>query len=232
MTTSTRIKDMPDRERPRERLVELGADGLRDAELIAILLRTGMKGVSAIDLGRELLKRYDSLTGLARCSVPELAGVKGVGMAKAVQLAAAFGLAQRIARESFARRKVDSPELVWELLGTEMRALHRESLRVVLLDTKYHLLRVEEVSLGSLSESIAHPREIFRPALISSAYAVIVVHNHPSGDPSPSRADQNLTRRLREAAELLQIQLLDHVILGNAAGGRQPWFSFRESGTL
>jgi DNA repair protein RadC len=229
---SLTIHELPEHERPREKLAAHGAKALSDSELIAILLRTGMKGVSAIDLGRELLKRYDSLTGLARCSVPELAGIKGVGMAKAVQLAAAFGLAQRIARESFARRKVDSPELVWELLGAEMRALHRESLRVVLLDTKYHLLRVEEVSLGSLSESIAHPREIFRPALISSAYAVIVVHNHPSGDPTPSRADQNLTRRLREAADLLQIQLLDHVILGNAAGGRQPWFSFRESGTL
>jgi DNA repair protein RadC len=229
---SLTIHELPEGERPREKLAAHGAAALSDGELIAILLRTGMKGVSAIDLGRELVKRYDSLTGLARCSVPELAENKGIGLAKAVQLAAAFGLAQRIARESFTRRKLDSPELVWELLGTEMRALNRESLRVVLLDTKYHLLRVVEVSLGSLSESIAHPREIFRPALIHAAYALIVVHNHPSGDPTPSRADQNLTRRLREAAELLQIHLLDHVILGNTDGGRQPWFSFREAGTL
>jgi DNA repair protein RadC len=113
-----------------------------------------------------------------------------------------------------------------------MRALHRESLRAVLLDTKFHLMRVEEISLGSLNESVAHPREIFRPALIHSAYAVIVVHNHPSGDPAPSGADRQLTRRLAEAASLLQIQLLDHVIIGSADNGRVPYFSFREAGLL
>lgn len=229
---SMTIHELPEAERPREKLAARGAAALSDSELIAIVLRTGMKGASAIDLGRQLLVRYGSLSALARCTVPELAEIKGVGLAKAVQLAASFGLAQRVARESITRRKLDSPNLVWELLGTEMRALHRESLRVVLLDTKYHLLRVEEISLGSLSESVAHPREIFRPAFIYAAYAVIVAHNHPSGDPTPSRADHNLTRRLREAAELLQIQLLDHVIIGNADGGRQPWFSFRESGVL
>lgn len=229
---SLTIHELPAEERPREKLAALGAPALSDSELIAILLRTGLKGASAIDLGRELLKRHGSLSALTRCTVAELATIKGIGLAKAVQLAAAFGLAQRIARESLTKRKLDSPALIWELLGTEMRALHRESLRVVLLDTKYHLLRVEEISLGSLSESVAHPREIFRPALIYAAYAVVVVHNHPSGDPAPSRADHNLTRRLREAAELLQIQLLDHVIVGNGDAGRQPWFSFREAGAL
>src|SRR5678815_829862 len=232
MLRSLTIHELPADERPREKLAALGVSGLSDSELIAILLRTGLKGVSAIDLGRELIKRHGSLSALTRCSVTELAGIKGIGPAKAVQLVAAFGLAQRIARESLAKRKLDSPALIWELLGTEMRTLHRESLRVVLLDTKYHLMRVEEISLGSLSESVAHPREIFRPALLYAAYAVVVVHNHPSGDPTPSRADHNLTRRLREAAELLQIQLLDHVIVGNADAGRQPWFSFREAGAL
>jgi len=232
MLRSLTIHELPADERPREKLAALGVSGLSDSELIAILLRTGLKGVSAIDLGRELIKRHGSLSALTRCTVTELASIKGIGPAKAVQLVAAFGLAQRIARESLAKRKLDSPALIWELLGTEMRTLHRESLRVVLLDTKYHLMRVEEISLGSLSESVAHPREIFRPALLYAAYAVVVVHNHPSGDPTPSRADHNLTRRLREAAELLQIQLLDHVIVGNADAGRQPWFSFREAGAL
>jgi DNA repair protein RadC len=113
-----------------------------------------------------------------------------------------------------------------------MRMLHKESLRVILLDTKYHLLRIEEVSLGSINESIAHPRDVFRPAIISSAYAVIVVHNHPSGDPSPSQSDHSLTRRLNEAAELLQIRLLDHIIIGAPAEGRAPYFSFKEAGVL
>ena len=112
-----------------------------------------------------------------------------------------------------------------------MRMLHKESLRIILLDTRYHMLRIEEVSLGSVNESIAHPRDVFRPAIIFSAYAVIVVHNHPSGDPSPSQADHSLTRRLSEAAELLQIKLLDHIIIGAPVQGRPP-FSFKEAGVL
>ena len=152
----------------------------------------------------------------------ELAAIKGIGMAKAVQLAAAFGLGSRLAQEKLARSKIDSPQLVYDLLGAEMRALNRESLRVMLLDTRYHLLRMEEISLGSVNESIAHPREIFRPAIIHSAYAVIVVHNHPSGDPTPSEADHRLTRRLAEAAQLLQIQLCDHVIIGSPGRIARP----------
>ncbi len=226
------IHELPEQERPREKLAGLGAAALSDSELIAILLRSGIPGASAIDLGRQLLMRFESLGGLSRCSVSELARIKGIGLAKAVQLAAAFGLASRLARETLVRQRLDSPDLIWQLLGSEMRALHKESLRVILLDTKYQLLRVEEISLGSVNESIAHPREIFRPALIHSAFALIVVHNHPSGDPSPSQADHSLTRRLAEAAQLLQIRFLDHVILGAADNGRQPWFSFREAGVL
>lgn len=226
------IHELPEQERPREKLAGLGAAALSDSELIAILLRSGIPGASAIDLGRQLLMRFESLGGLSRCSVSELARIKGIGLAKAVQLAAAFGLASRLARETLVRQRLDSPDLIWQLLGSEMRALHKESLRVILLDTKYQLLRVEEISLGSVNESIAHPREIFRPALIHSAFALIVVHNHPSGDPAPSQADHSLTRRLAEAAQLLQIRFLDHVILGAADNGRQPWFSFREAGVL
>ncbi len=229
---SPKIREMPEQERPREKLAALGAGALADCELLAILLRTGMKGVSAIDMGRQLLQRYGSLGAIARCSVPELSKIKGLGPTKAVQLAAAFGLATRVARESLTRQKIDSPELIYELVGTEMRALSKESLRVILLDTKYHLLRVHEVSLGSLNESIAHPREIFQPAVLYSAYAFILVHNHPSGDPSPSDADRRLTVRLNEIARLLQIQMLDHVIIGSADNGRQPYFSFREAGVI
>ena len=169
---------------------------------------------------------------MSRWSVRELAKIKGIGAAKAAQLAAAFGLGQRLAGENFRGQRIEQPEQVYELLGFEMRALHKESFRILLLDTRYHLIRSEEVSLGSVNESIAHPRDVFRPAIIHSAYAVIVAHNHPSGDPSPSQADHSLTRRLREAAELLQIKLLDPVIIGAPGEGRAPYFSFKEMGVL
>jgi DNA repair protein RadC len=227
-----RIHELPEQDRPREKLAAHGASALSDSELIAILLRTGLPGANAVDVARQLLTKYQSLGGLARCSVKELSAIKGVGPAKAVQLAAAFGLATRLARETLTRQRLDTPELIYDLLGAEMRALTKESLRVVLLDTKFLLMRIEEISLGSLNESIAHPREIFRPAIAYSAYGVILVHNHPSGDPSPSNADLRLTRKLREAAELLEIQFLDHVIIGNADNGRRPYFSFREASLM
>jgi DNA repair protein RadC len=227
-----KIREMPAQERPREKLAAHGASALTDPELIAILLRTGVPGANAIEVARKLLKNYGSLAGLSRCTVDELAGVRGIGFSKAVQLVAAFGLGQRLARETLSKQKIDSPELVNELVGPEMRRLRKESLRVILLDTRYHLIRVEEVSIGSVNESIAHPRDIFRPALVSSAYAVIVVHNHPSGDASPSQTDHSLTRRLAEAAELLQIKLLDHIIIGAPAEGIPGYFSFKEAGVL
>lgn len=227
-----KIREMPQSERPREKLLGRGAAALTDSELVAILLRTGLPGANAVEVARQLLERYGSLSGLSRCTVKEIASIRGIGAAKAIQLVAAFGLGQRLANERLSRQKLDSPELVHDLVAAEMRTLHKESLRVILLDTRYHLLRMEEVSLGSVNESIAHPRDVFRPAVISSAYAVIVVHNHPSGDPSPSQSDHSLTRRLAEAAELLQIKLLDHIIIGAPGEGRLPYFSFKEAGVL
>jgi DNA repair protein RadC len=227
-----KIREMPADDRPREKLIARGAAALTNAELIAILLRTGLPGANAVQVASQLLERYKSLNGLSRCTVDEIADIPGIGPAKAVQLVAAFGLGQRLAHETLSQEKIDTPELVYSLLAPEMRVLHKESLRVILLDTRYHLVRIHEVSLGSVNESIAHPRDVFRPAVISSAYAVIVVHNHPSGDPSPSQSDHSLTRRLAEAAELLQIKLLDHIIIGAPADGRQPYFSFKEAGVL
>ena len=229
---STRIQELPPDDRPREKLANHGAASLSDSELIAILLRTGLVGVNVIELARQLLQKFQSLGGLARCSVKELASVKGIGPAKAVQLAAAFGLASRLAKESLSKQKIDSPELVYALLGPSMRALSKESLQIILLDTKLQLIRFEEISLGSINESIAHPRDIFRPAILFSAYAVILVHNHPSGDPSPSDADRRITHRLNEVAALLQIKFFDHVIIGSPDNHRLPYFSFREAGLL
>jgi DNA repair protein RadC len=232
MTAQLKIREMPKADRPRERLTARGAGALTDAELIAILLRTGVEGANAVEVARQLIEEYGSLGRLSRCSVKELSKIKGVGFAKAAQLAAAFGLGKRLAEQNFAGRRIEKPEQVYELLGPELQALHKESLRIILLDTRYNLIKSEEISLGSVNESIAHPRDVFRPAIIYSAYAVVVVHNHPSGDPSPSQADHSLTRRLREAAELLQIKLLDHVIIGAPAEGRLSYFSFKEMGAL
>jgi DNA repair protein RadC len=227
-----RIQELPDEDRPREKLLKQGAAALSESELIAILLRTGTVGANAIDVARELLMRYQSLTSLSRRGAKELAEVKGIGLAKAMQLAAAFELGKRLAQESPTRGKVDTPQLVYELLGQEMLMLSRESLRAILLDTRLRLLRVEEISLGTISECIAHPREVFRPALVHSAYAMILAHNHPSGDPSPSAADIQMSRRMSESAKILQIRLLDHVIIGAPAEGRRPYYSFKEAGVL
>jgi DNA repair protein RadC len=227
-----KIREMPQDQRPREKLLARGVSALSDPELIAILLRTGLRGANAVEVGRQLLAKYKSLTGISRCSVKELREIPGIGQTKALELVAAFGLGQRLARETLSKQKLDTPELVSELVGPEMRRLRTESLRVILLDTRYRLLHIEEVSVGSLNESIAHPREIFRPAITYSAYAVIVVHNHPSGDASPSQTDHSLTRRLAEAAELLQIKLLDHIIIGAPSEGSPGYFSFKEAGVL
>jgi DNA repair protein RadC len=227
-----KIREMPQDQRPREKLLVHGVSALSDPELIAILLRTGLRGANAVEVGRQLLEKYKSLTGISRCSVRELRKIPGIGQTKALELVAAFGLGQRLAHETLSKQKLDSPELVSELVGQEMRRLRTESLRVILLDTRYRLLHIEEVSVGSLNESIAHPREIFRPAITYSAYAVIVVHNHPSGDASPSQTDHSLTRRLAEAAELLQIKLLDHIIIGAPSEGKPGYFSFKEAGVL
>jgi DNA repair protein RadC len=227
-----KIREMPADERPREKLLAHGVTALTDAELIGILLRTGRVGANVVDVARELLKSHGSLRELSRCGVDELSRIGGIKKAKAAHLVAAFGLGERLAREMLAKEKLDSPDRIYELLGPEMRQLRKESLRVVLLDTRYRLLRVEEVSRGSVNESIAHPRDIFHPAVAASAYAVIVVHNHPSGDASPSQTDHSLTRRLAEAAELLQIKLLDHIIIGAPIQGSPGYFSFKEAGVL
>lgn len=229
---SLRIQELPDEDRPREKLLKQGSGALSESELIAILLRTGTVGANAVDVARELLLKYQSLSGLSRRNARELAEIKGIGLAKALQLAAAFELGKRLAHETTSAGKMDSPQLIYDLLGMEMRMLSKESLRAVLLDTRLRLIRVEEIALGTVSECMAHPREIFRPAIVHAAYAVVIVHNHPSGDPSPSAADIQMSRRMGEAARLLQIRLIDHVIIGTPGEGRAAYYSFKEAGVL
>ena len=229
---SQNLLELPPDEQPCEKMLFRGLNALSNSELLALLLHPDSPGEPAISLARRLLGEFGSLQGLVRAGIPQIAKIRGMGPARAALLAAAFQLSNRLAIESTARQRIDTPESVWALLGAEMRALQRECLRVLLLDTKHHLLRIEEVSVGSLNESIAHPREVLRPAILQPAYAMLVVHNHPSGDPHPSSADLQFTRRLSEAATLLQIPLLDHVILGSADNDRSPWFSFKKAGLL
>ncbi len=228
------MKDMPAAERPRERLREHGADALSNAELIAILLRTGTRGASALEIGGRLVARYQRLEDLARASLDELGQAPGVGRDKAVTLKAAFKLAERMAREIRAEAPLlDSPDKVAALLREENRYYEKEQFQVILLNTRRRLIRVERLASGTLDAVQVHPRDVFRPAIQANASAVIVVHNHPSGDPSPSEPDIRITRDLVRAGQLLNIQVLDHVILGKATQERpKDFLSLRELGYL
>ena len=231
--TGISIRELPAAERPRERLLNQGANALKTSELLAILLRTGTSERPVLDLAEFLLSHFGSLEALSRAPVGELAKIKGIGKAKAIGLKAAFALAARLARSEAEARSVDTPEDVSRLLGEEMRLLDYESVRVICLNTKHKVLAVEEVTRGTLNESLFHPREAFRPALTRQAHAVILVHNHPSGSTTPSEADIVVTRRMKEAGELLQIELLDHVILGAPGkGDERNFFSFKNEGLL
>ena len=232
MTPHIRIKDMPDQERPRERLVNHGAESLRNAELIAIVLRTGMKGVSAIQIAEQLLKKFGTLDQLARASLDDLRQIKGVGRDKAIALKSAFTLAQRMALELRQEPPVlDSPERIADLLREENRFYEVEHFQVVLLNTRRKLIRVEPISQGTLDTILVHPREVFKVAIAANASAIALVHNHPSGDPTPSEADIKVTRDLIRAGQLLKIDVVDHIILGRRTQERpRDYVSLRELG--
>ncbi|MBM3848289.1 MAG: JAB domain-containing protein [Verrucomicrobia bacterium] len=229
---TSRIKDLPVHDRPRERLAELGPDALRPAELIAILLRTGLKGMSAIQVAEALLKQFSSLSDLARASWESMARVRGIGRDKAIALQAAFTLASRMAAEIRSEAPLlDTPERVAALLRAENQSYSVEVFQVLLLNTRRRLIRVEKVSQGTLDTLLVHPREVFRSAILNGAAALVVAHNHPSGDPTPSDADIRVTRDLIRAGQLLKIELLDHVILGLRSADRPRDFcSLRELG--
>ena len=232
MDSNLRIKDLPGRERPRERLMELGPKALRNAELIAIILRTGVKGLSAVQVAEQVLQKFPSLGHLARASLPELQAIPGVGRDKAIALQSAFALARRLACElSSESPLLDRPERIADLLREENRRHQVEHFQVVLVNTRRRLIRVEEISQGTLDTLLVHPREVFRCAILANAAALVLVHNHPSGDPSPSAADIQVTRELIRAGELMKIEILDHIILGQSTRDcSQDYASLRELG--
>lgn len=227
-----RIKDIPASERPRERLAANGADTLANSDLIAILLRTGLQGKSALVIGSELLAKFQTLDRLSQASVKELCEVKGIGRDKAVTLQAAFTLARRMAAEIRAESPMmDKPEQVADLLREDARGYEVEHFLVLLLNTRRRLIRVEPISQGTLDSIHVHAREVFKHAIVANAAAIVLVHNHPSGDPTPSEADIKVTRDLIRAGQLLKIEVLDHVILGRKTTERERDFaSLRELG--
>jgi DNA repair protein RadC len=231
-TASSRLKDQPIGERPRERLIERGAHALSAAELIAILVRTGLQGVNAVDISKQLVQKFGSLGAMARASVDDLQCVRGIGRDKAVTLVAAFTLASKIAEELQRESPVlDNPEAIADLLREQNRTKNVETFQILMLNTRRKLIRVEQVSQGLLDTILVHPREVFQSAIAARASAIVLVHNHPSGDPTPSDADIKVTRDLIRAGQLLKIEVLDHVILGRATADRpKDYSSLREMG--
>ena len=211
---TTMIRDLPRGERPRERLRDYGPSSLSNSELIAILLRTGVAGENVLNMAVRLLSRLGGLAGLGRATFAEMCAMKGISEAKACQLQAAFELGRRlVSLHPEDRAVISCPEDVANLLAAEMGLLEQEHLRTVLLDTKNHVMGVSEIYIGNVNSSVVRPGEVLRPAVRDNSAAVIVVHNHPSGDPTPSPEDVAITRQLRESGELLGIDVLDHVIL-------------------
>ena len=222
------IKELPVDERPRERLVQFGAHALSSAELLAILLRTGTPEMTALQLAQHLLTSMGSLRAIASAKPSELAQVKGIGLAKAAQLLAAVELGRRIALEEMGEQPaITRPEDVYALLHHQLRDEKQEHVIVLLLNTKNRVIRQTTVTKGTLDSSLLHPREVFREAIRHSASSIILAHNHPSGDPTPSNEDVQLTKRIYQAGQLVGIDLLDHVILGD---GR--WISLRSQGVI
>ncbi|MBE3583289.1 MAG: DNA repair protein RadC [Limnochordaceae bacterium] len=214
--------------RPRERLLYQGAGRLSDAQLLAVLLGTGGSGCSALELAEELLMELGGLDRLARASVRELVDRRHMGPAKAGRVVAAFELARRVQEEPVLERvAMHGPADAVRLVGERLRRLDRECFETLLLDTKCRVIGQEVVSIGHLSGAPAHPREVFKPAIVAGAASVILVHNHPSGDPTPSQQDVDLTRRLATAGRLLGVEVTDHVVIGNPG-----YVSLREQGLM
>ncbi len=220
-----RVKDLPESDRPREKLLKLGAENLTDAEIIAILLRTGVKGKNVIDLAREILIHFKGIEGLSEASINELSRFKGLGKTKAITLKAAIEVGRR-AGKTKKKRKIDSPEAVATLLD-HLKYEKVEIFGTVTLNVKGEVINIHNITKGGANFSHISPKEVFHPAIKDLAVAVIFFHNHPSGDPTPSKEDIYITEKLIEAAKLLDIEILDHIIIG-----RDNFFSFKENNLL
>ena len=222
------IKEWPIADRPRERLLRLGAGALSTVELLTIIVGTGNRAFPADEIARRLIAAFPGLRQLAGRAAADLLVLEGIGEATAARLAAALELGRRLQKERRERQPtLSTPRAVWRHLALELRDRERERFLALCLNTRNELIREVVVSVGSLNASIVHPREVFKPALACAAAGLVIAHNHPSGDPAPSRDDIELTRRLVHAGEIMGIDVIDHVILADTR-----YFSFREAGRL
>jgi DNA repair protein RadC len=215
-SNSLTMREVPNEERPRERMLQYGSQVLSNAELLAILLRTGTYSESAVTLAQRILSECGDFRSLVDMSRDQLTQIKGIGNAKALQIQASIELGRRLARSTHNEAvTIRSPESVANLMREELRYLQKEHFVCLFLNTKNHVIGQETLSMGSLNASIVHPREVFRAAIKRSSASIICVHNHPSGDPTPSPEDIQLTHRLVEAGSIIGIEVLDHIIIGD-----------------
>jgi DNA repair protein RadC len=221
-----RIHDFDPENRPRERFIQSGAASLSPAELLAIILRSGTKNLNIVDTCNELIARY-GLEKLANTTLGELQEIKGIGETKAMQIVAVFELNKRLHYSRNQNKKIQAAKDIFEYMEGRIPDETKEHLFVLHLNTKNQICKTELVSVGTLNAALIHPREVFKAAIKESSHAIILVHNHPSGDVEPSNADKQVTNLLKQAGSVIQIDLLDHVIIGKTG-----WFSFRESGLL
>lgn len=226
------LRDMNENDLPRERLLRQGRAALTDEELIAIFLRTGIHGCNVLEVAAKLKRAAGSLSALGRWDAAEIMeSVKGIGPAKAATLAAVFELGQRAVKEQLVQKEIVTAQQVYDLLAGELRYESVENLVVLLLDTHRRLLRRVNLGRGTLTNVMTHPRNIFREAVIHHAAGFIIVHNHPSGRPVPSKADDKLTESVAAAAKIMCIPLVDHVIIGSPSEGQElPYYSYRDHG--
>ena len=209
------IQEIPEQERPREKLLGQGAQALSDAELLAILLRTGFRGTHVLSLSRQLLHHFDSLDGLLSANQHQLSKIKGLGQAKIAELSAILEICQRVLSQRMAEKNViNSPTATRQYLQLHFRGLQREEFACLFLDTRHRVLALETLFQGTIDSAVIYPREVVKRALELNAAAVIISHNHPSGDASPSEADIRITHEIRDALKLLDIRLLDHMVIG------------------
>lgn len=229
MNNNVRISDIPENERPMEKLLINGPDALNNAELLAVILRTGIRGENVVALSNRLLSEVEGLDGLLVSSYAEITNIKGIKRIKASQLIAMVELFKRF-KTLRARRqvlKISSPKDISEMLMNEMTDLSQEVLKLIMLNTKNEVIGIKDVFKGSLNTSIVHPREIFSEAVKRNSASIIICHNHPSGDPTPSAEDINITIRLKECGSIMGISLLDHIIIGNT-----KFVSLKEKGII
>lgn len=222
------IKEIPVNERPRERFMKVKSDAMQTHELIAIILRTGSRNESVIDLSKRVLYKYSSLKELSQATIKDLTTIKGIGISKAIELKASFELGKRVFQEPFKENtKLITPESIYLYLKDHLEMKMQEHFIALYLNTKGELIKKETLFIGSLNSSLVHPREIFKHAVLHSAAAIIIVHNHPSGDPTPSKNDIDVTKIIEQNSTLMDIQLMDHIIIG-----RNRYFSFKEKGII